>query len=65
MDGDASHSSEVKLCIFMRDVLLFLCFSFPSLALYLIVMFSSILYSVLFYLDCSFPLPVGPHPPNG
>jgi hypothetical protein len=57
MDGDVSHSSEIKLRTLRRDVLLL-----PSLSLHL----SLLCYTLfLFYLDCSFHLPVGPHPPNG
>jgi hypothetical protein len=65
MDSDVSHSSKIKLRTFMRDVLLFLCISFSlvGFACYCHVHFYSIF--CFFFLDCSFHLPVGPHPPNG
>jgi hypothetical protein len=46
MDGDVSHSSEIKLLTFRRDVRLFLCFSFFFVVLSSYCHVHSMLYSV-------------------
>jgi hypothetical protein len=62
-DCDASHSSESRLFRSMTDVSLFLSVSFSFLLSF--IMLTLLLFCFCFYLDRSFCLPVGHHPPNG
>jgi hypothetical protein len=63
-DGDVSHSSEMRLDTCTKGVSLDL-FSLGFAFLLCSFLFSFFLFLCLLSFRCLFPLPVGPHPPNG